>query len=138
VSRGSRGKAVRMRLLGALATASGLALSLGIGTATAHKFAYESNVQVKADAVSDTVLGLSGKVTSDRAKCVSGRTITITANGVEIATATTLANGEWSAQATPRPPKGTTLIATTPRKFLKRSNRHRHKCESDFSERRAP
>lgn len=138
MSRGSEGKLARTRLLWVLATASALTLSLGLGTATAHKRTYESNVQVKADAVSDTVLGLSGKVTSDRAGCAAGRTVSITANGVEIATATTLINGDWSAQATPRPPKGTALIASTPRKFLKRSKHHKHKCASDFSERKAP
>jgi len=124
--------------MGAAVLATALALSVTAGTASAHKITYASNVQLKADAVSDTVLGLSGKVTSERAKCIAGRDVTVTYNGIFLATATTLINGDWSVQSTTRPAKGTTLIASIPRTFLKKSKKHKHKCGSDFSERKAP
>jgi hypothetical protein len=116
----------------------GAVLAFGAGDADAHKRTYASEVQLKAKAASDTTLTLDGKVTSDNSRCVAGREVTITANGAFVASATTLVNGEYSVLSSTRPVKGTTLIATISRKFLKRSKKHRHKCASDFSERRAP
>jgi hypothetical protein len=130
-----RHAAAALALLGLIAV---LALTFGAGAADAHKRISASNVQIKADAVSDTSLALSGKLTSDHSRCIANRTVTVTANGVFVASAVTLVNGDWSVLSTTRPPKGTTLIATVGTKFLKRSNKHRHKCASDFSERRAP
>jgi hypothetical protein len=130
-----RHAAATLALLGVVAA---LGLTFGAGAADAHKRLSASNVQIKADAVSDTSLALSGKLTSDHSRCVANRTVTVTANGAFVASAVTLVNGDWSVVSSTRPPKGTTLVATVGTKFLKRSKKHRHKCGSDFSERRAP
>ena len=121
-----------------LALLGAIVLAVGAPSADAHKRTYASDVQIKAKAATDTSLELSGKVTSDNSRCIAGRTVTVTAGGAFVATATTLVNGEWSVLSATRPPKGTTLIATIEKKFLKRSSKHRHKCASDFSERQAP
>ena len=138
MTRGSIASSSRKGSLWVLAIASALVLSFGLGTAGAHKRIIESNLRLKVNPVSDTVVQLSGTVTSERARCEANRTVIVTANGLQIAETTTLANGDWFAQVTPRPAKRTTLIATTPGKFLKRSTRHKHKCASDFDQRKAP
>jgi len=115
-----------------------LGLTLLLSTASAHKRSFETTVQLKTTAVTDTVLQFEGRVVSDRAKCKRYRSVFVDAFDTRIAEATSLINGDWLVQAGPRPPKGTTLIAFSPRKFLKRSKKHKHKCESDFAEKKAP
>lgn len=133
----TRGAAMRqVAVVAALALT--LLLVLMAGTAGAHKRIVETNLQLKLDPSGNTVLPLSGKLTSERDRCEGGRTVNVTVNGALVATTTTLVNGDWFAQLSPRPAKGTTLIASTPGKFLKRSTKHRHKCASDFAERRVP
>lgn len=127
-----------VRAIVTLALAAALVAAVTAGTAAAHKVTFESKLQLKVAALSDTVNQYSGKVTSDRSKCVRFRRVNVTAFGAQIATATTLISGSWLVQASPRPARGTELIAFTPRKFLKRSKKHKHKCASDFTERKAP
>jgi hypothetical protein len=122
----------------AVAVLAALAFSIACASASAHKVTYSTTLQLKVKSVDATTTEYSGKVTSESSRCLAGRTVEVTANGALIATATTLANGDWLATSAPPPAKGTTLIASTPRKFLKRSKKHRHKCASDLTERKAP
>jgi hypothetical protein len=103
---------------------------------SAHKRTYESTLQLKIDPIDTTTSLYSGRVSSDRAKCENGREVTVSVGGSAIAGATTALGGAWSVVG-PTQPKGTTITATMPRKFLKRSKKHKHKCASDFVERRA-
>jgi hypothetical protein len=79
----------------------------------------------------------SGRVVSDKAKCVPGRIINITHNGVLIATATTDAAGNFTVNG-PRPPKGDDVVAILTKKILKKNRKHRHKCTRDVITRKAP
>ncbi len=120
-----------------------LALALGAvvlaDAASAHKRTYETTLQFKVRGASAGVNTYEGRVISERAKCESDRAVHIDALDTRIATAVSLLNGDWSVTgSSAHPPKGTTLIAFTPREFLKRSKKHRHKCASDFAERKAP
>jgi len=115
-----------------------LALSMGLASqsASAHKVAFDNNLQLKDTALTETTSQYSGKVTSIKGACKFGRPVTVTANGVVIASAFSVAGGAWSASG-PTQVKGTTLIASIPRKILKRNKKHRHKCKAASAQRRA-
>jgi len=121
----------------------GLALALGAvalaDVASAHKRIYETTLQFKVKEASPGVNQYEGRVVSERSRCEAGRAIHIDAFDTRIASAVSLLNGDWAVTGdSAHPPKGTTLIAFTKGKFLKRSKKHRHKCASDFAEKRAP
>ncbi len=133
-----KGPAVRRALAGS-ALGALLTFALFAGTAGAHKRIYETTLTFQAKSASPTVNEYSGKVESERAKCERYRTINVDAFDTQIATATSLINGDWLVQQSASlPPKGTTLIAFTKGKVLKRNDDHRHKCSSDFAEKKAP
>jgi antitoxin (DNA-binding transcriptional repressor) of toxin-antitoxin stability system len=104
--------------------ALGLAIAL---PASGHKVTYASNLQLKLETLNNTTEQFSGKVTSTKAACKAGRTITITQAGTPIATTVSNVSGDWAVTG-PVPPKGTEITASTPKKFLKRNKKHRHKC----------
>lgn len=131
-SQGSR----RARLAVVLGAVCALGLALALQAAVAHKVTYDSNLQLKDDTLTDTTTQYSGKVTSTKGSCEVGRPVTVTANGAVVATATSVVGGSWSASG-PAQVKGTTLIATIPRKVLKRNKKHRHKCVAASAQRRA-
>jgi hypothetical protein len=106
--------------------------------ASGHKNVIESRIQqFKIEIVNDTTDSFSGRVVSDKAKCVPGRIINITHNGVLIATATTDAAGNFTVNG-PRPPKGDDVVAILTKKILKKNRKHRHKCTRDVITRKAP
>jgi hypothetical protein len=115
--------------------------ALGLVTAlqaSGHKNVIESKLlQFKIEIVNDTTDNYSGRVQSEKAKCVIGRVINITHNGVLIATATTDAAGNFTVTG-PRPPKGDDVVATLTKKILKKNRKHRHKCTRDVVTRKAP
>lgn len=113
-----------------------LGLALCLQAAIAHKVTYDSKLQLKDAPVSETTTQYSGKVTSTTGACEVGRAVTVTAGGAVIATATSVVGGSWAASG-PAQAKGTSLIATIPRKVLKRSKKHRHKCVAASTQRRA-
>ena len=120
-----------------------LALALGavvLADATsAHKRTYETTLQFKVRKASEGVNTYEGRVISERARCERDRAVHVDAFDTRIASTRSLIDGSWTVTgSSAHPPKGTTLIAFTPRKFLKRSKKHRHKCASDFAERKAP
>ncbi|MFL5906623.1 MAG: hypothetical protein ACJ75Z_03375 [Solirubrobacterales bacterium] len=114
-----------------------LALALTALPASGHKVTYDSHLQLKIDTLSDTTDTFSGKVISTRAACEFGRIIYVTHAGVTIATATTDAAGNWTVTG-PRPPKNDDVTAFTPKKILKKSRRHRHRCARAVSTHKAP
>jgi hypothetical protein len=120
----------------ALAAIGVVGSTLAIQGALAHKVTFDSNLQLKLDSNTETASQFSGKVTSTRAGCEVGRPVTLSVNGTPIAAATTVVGGSWSASG-PGLPKGSTVIATIPRKVLKRNKKHRHKCAPDSAQRRA-
>jgi len=124
-----------------LTTALVAICALGLVTAlqaSGHKNVIESKLlQFKIEIVNDTTDHYSGRVQSDKAKCVIGRVINITHNGVLIATATTDAAGNFTVTG-PRPPKGDDVVATLTKKILKKNRKHRHKCTRDVVTRKAP
>jgi hypothetical protein len=124
-----------------LTTALVAICALGLVTAlqaSGHKNVIESKLlQFKIEIVNDTTDNYSGRVQSDKAKCVIGRVINITHNGVLIATATTDAAGNFTVTG-PRPPKGDDVVATLTKKILKKNRKHRHKCTRDVVTRKAP
>jgi len=103
---------------------SGLAIAL---PASGHKITYATNLQLKLDTLNDTTEQYSGKVTSTKAACKAGRTITVAAAGAPVATTVSNASGDWVVTG-PVPAKGTIITASTPKKFLVRNKKHRHKC----------
>jgi len=115
-----------------------LALSMGLASqsASAHKVAFDNNLQLKQNALTDTTSQYSGKVTSTRGACKFRRSVTVRANGAVVAWALSIAGGAWSASG-PTQVKGTTLIASIPRKILKKNKKHRHKCKAASAQRRA-
>jgi len=113
-----------------------LSSALALQGALAHKVTFDSNLQLKVSDIDATTSQYSGKVTSTRGACEVGRPVTVTANGALIASATTVVGGSWSASGATQV-KGTTVIATIPRKILKRNKKHRHKCAPDSAQRRA-
>jgi hypothetical protein len=124
-----------------LTAAVGAICALGLATAlqaSGHKNVIESKlVQFKIEIVNDATDSYSGRVQSEKAKCVIGRVINITHNGVLIATATTDAAGNFTVTG-PRPPKGDDVVATLTKKILKKNRKHRHKCTRDVVTRKAP
>jgi hypothetical protein len=132
------GKCRRPGLRRSIAAIAGtaLALTIGLQPAIGHKQTYDSNLQLKVDSVNDTTSQYSGKINSTKGACESGRPVTVTANGVTIATATSVPGGSWSASG-PVQAKGTIVIATIPRKILKRNKKHKHKCAPDSAQHRA-
>jgi hypothetical protein len=92
---------------------------------------------LKIDTLNDTQDTFSGKVTSTRARCEAGRVVNVTHAGVTIATATTDLAGNWTVVG-PRPPKGDDVTAFTPKKVLKKSRKHRHRCARDIVTHKAP
>src|SRR5215207_9947827 len=76
----------------------------------------------KIEIVNDTTDSFSGRVVSDKAKCVPGRIINITHNGVLIATATTDAAGNFTVNG-PRPPKGDDVVAILTKKILRKNRK---------------
>jgi hypothetical protein len=106
--------------------------------ASGHRLLIESSIQqFKIDTVNDTTDSFSGKVVSDKAKCIPGRIINITHNGVLIATATSDTAGNFTVTG-PRPPKGDDVVATMVKKVLKKNRKHRHRCTRDVITRKAP
>lgn len=130
------GNSRRARLAVVLGALCALGLALSLQAAIAHKVTYDSSLQLKDDTLTDTTTQYSGSVNSTRATCEVGRPVTVLANGAVIATATTVIGGAWSASG-PAQVKGTSLIATIPRKVLSRNKRHRHKCAPASATRRA-
>ena len=126
----------RARLALVMGMVCALGLALCLQAALAHKVTYSSSLQLKDDPLTDTTTQYSGKVSSIKGACEVGRPVTVTANGTVVATATSVIGGGWSASG-PRQVKGTTLIATIPRKILVRNKKHRHKCTAAAAQRRA-
>ena len=124
------------RSLIALVAIGATALAASLPAAIGHKQGYDSNLQLKIDELSATTSQFSGMITSNKGACESGRPVTVTANGVTIATATSVPGGAWSATG-PAQVKGTTVIAAIPRKILKRSKKHKHKCTAESAQRQA-
>ncbi len=119
-----KGRGKKLAIGIALVCVSGLAIAL---PASGHKITYATNLQLKLDTLNDTTEQYSGKVTSTKGACKSGRTITITAAGVPVASTVSSTSGDWAVTA-PVPAKGTQITASTPKKFLRRNKKHRHKC----------
>lgn len=124
------------RLAVALSAMAVLGCAVAVQGASAHKVTYDSNLQLKLDSLSETTTQFSGKVTSSKGACTVGRPVTVTVNGVVVATATSVVGGAWSASGA-APVKGSTVIATIPRKVLKRNKKHKHKCAPASAQRRA-
>jgi hypothetical protein len=103
-----------------------IALALAL-PALGHKITYSTNLQLKADTLNDTTEQYSGKVTSTKGACKPGRTIIVTAAGAPVGTTVSNAAGDWVLTG-PVPAKGTIITASTPKKFLVRTKKHRHKC----------
>jgi hypothetical protein len=120
----------------ALSAIAVLGCAVAVQGASAHKVTYESNLQLKVDSLSETTSQFSGKVTSTRGACEVGRPVSVFVNGAFVASATTVIGGAWSASGA-APAKGSTVIASIPRKILKRNKKHRHKCAPDSVQRRA-
>lgn len=125
---------IRLAALGLLAAAIGLAVAL---PAAGHKRVFDTNLQLKIDELSATQDTFSGKVESTRTRCEIGRVVNVTHAGVTIATTTTDLAGNWTVVG-PRPPKGDDVTAFTPKKILKKSPRHRHRCAPEITTHKAP
>ena len=125
---------IRLALLSTVAVAVGIAFAL---PASGHKVVYDTHLQLKIDATSDTQDTFSGKVTSTRATCEAGRVVNLTHAGVTIATATTDPAGNWTVIG-PRPPKNDDVTAFTPKKVLVKNRKHRHRCGPDIQTHKAP
>ena len=125
---------IRLAMLGALAVTAAMAFAL---PAAGHKVVYDTHLQLKIDATSDTQDTFSGKVTSTRGACAVGRVVNVTHAGVTIATATTDLAGNWTVIG-PRPPKNDDVTAFAPNKVLKKNRKHRHRCAPDIQTHKAP
>ena len=126
-----------LRLTAVLAGICALGLVTAL-QASGHKNVIESRIQqFKIEIVNDTTDSFSGRVVSDKAKCVPGRIINITHNGLLIATATSDTAGSFTVTG-PRPPKGDDVVATMVKKVLKKNRKHRHRCTRDVITRKAP
>jgi hypothetical protein len=132
--RGSTKRGIALVMSAAVVTTVGLALAL---PASGHKVVYDTHLQLKIDATSDTQDTFSGKLTSTRASCEVGRTVNVTHAGVTIATATTDLAGNWTVIG-PRPPKNDDVTAFTPKKILVKNRKHRHRCAPDIQTHKAP
>jgi hypothetical protein len=125
---------IRLAVLGVLTVSAAVALSL---PAAGHKVVYDSHLQLKIDATSDTQDTFSGKVNSTRAACEAGRVVNVTHAGATIATAITDLAGNWTVVG-PRPPKNADVTAFMPKKMLKKNRKHRHRCAADTTTHKAP
>jgi hypothetical protein len=124
--------------MGAVAVAAcALGLAMAALPAAGHKVAFDTHLQLKMNTLSDAQDTFSGKVTSTRARCVTGRVVNVIHAGVTIATATTDPAGNWTVVG-PRPPKGDAVTAFTPKKVLKKSRKHRHRCARAVVTHKAP
>jgi hypothetical protein len=119
-------KQAQIKLAAAVLAVCAVGLVLAL-PAIGHKITYPTNLQLKADTLNDTTEQYSGKVTSTKGACKPGRTIIIFQSGAAIATTVSNVSGDWAVTA-PVPPKGTIITASTPKKFLVRNKKHRHKC----------
>jgi hypothetical protein len=133
-----RRRSSRWRKVGtALAAIGVLGAAVGAQGAVAHKVTHDSNLQLKITSIDATTSQYSGKVTSTRSACEAGRPVSVLANGALISSATTLVGGSWSATGATQA-KHTTVVATIPRKFLKRNKKHKHKCAPASAQRKTP
>ena len=119
-----------------------LALALGAvvlaDVAIGHKQGYDTSLQLKVDPLTTTTTQYAGSVRSEKPRCERNREITITAGGVAIGTATSDFNGEYTVVVTGTPPaKNQDVIASTPKTFLKRNSKHKHKCRAATVTRKA-
>ena len=132
-SRVNRGRASAV-VLGAAAV-----LALSVAPAIGHKKAFDTNLQLKIDTLTPaTTTQYSGKVTSEKGRCRRNRRINITTGGVALGSTFSDRAGNWTLVVTGTPPaKGQDVIASTPRKFLKRNKKHKHKCKRDSVTRKA-
>ena len=106
-------------------TGHGGALALIVAPASGHKKAYDTSLQLKVDGLTVTTTQYSGSVRSEKGACERNRTITITTLGVAIATVVSDAAGNYSVVVTgPPPAKNQDVIASTPKKFIKRNSKH--------------
>jgi hypothetical protein len=124
---------IKLTLLGMLVVSIGLA----VAPASGHKVVYDSHLQLKIDATSDTQDTYSGQVSSNRGACMVGRPVSVTHAGATIATATTDLAGNWTVIG-PRPPKNDDVTAFMPKKVLKKNRKHNHRCAPDTTTRKAP
>jgi hypothetical protein len=129
----------RGRKLGAAVAVAALAASgvVFVTGASGHKVTYDSHLQLKIDATSDTQDTYSGQVNSTRGACRVGRMVYVNHAGVTIATATTDLAGNWTVIGA-RPPKNDDVTAFTPKKILKKNRRHTHRCAGDITTHKAP
>jgi hypothetical protein len=125
---------------GAIAVALGAAalFALSAAPASGHKQGFDASLQLKVDPLTTTTTQYSGSVRSDKPACERNREITLTTGGVVIGTATSDFSGDYLVVITGTPPaKNQDVIASTPRKLLKRSKKHVHKCRPDTVTRKA-
>ena len=114
----------------AVALVTAAALALIVAPASGHKTAYDTSLQLKVDGLTATTTQYSGSVNSERGACERNRTITITTLGVTVATVVSDAAGNYNVVVTgPPPAKNQDVIASTPKKFIKRNSKHKHKCK---------
>jgi hypothetical protein len=114
----------------AVALATAAALALIVAPASGHKRAYDTSLQLKVDGLTATTTQYSGSVKSEKGACERNRTITITTAGVEIGQVVSDGAGNYSIVVTgPPPAKNQDVIASTPKKFIKRNSKHKHKCK---------
>jgi hypothetical protein len=122
--------------IGAAAAIGAIGLIAAV-PASAHKVAFDTNLQLKLDKLNETTEQYSGKVTSNKGKCRIGRTVNVTQSGVFVASTVSNFAGDWLLTG-PVPPKGATVTAFAPKKILKKNTKHRHKCKPAITSRRAP
>jgi hypothetical protein len=130
----------RVRGRRAIAVALGAAalVALSAVPASGHKQGYDTSLQLKVDTLTATSTQYAGSVRSEKPACERNREITITTGGVAIGTATSDFNGDYTVVINGTPPaKNQDVIASTPKKFLKRNSKHRHKCRAATVTRKA-
>ena len=110
---------------------------IAVAPASAHKIAFDTNLQLKLDKLNETTEQYSGKVTSNRGKCRIDRTVNVSQSGVFVGATISNFAGDWILTG-PVPPKGATVTAFVPRKILKKNKKHRHKCKPAITSRKAP
>jgi hypothetical protein len=135
-----------MRITGTARRGRAIAVALGAVAlvaisaipASAHKRGYDTSLQLKVDKLTATSTQYTGSVRSEKPACERNREITITTGGVAIGTATSDFNGDYTVVVNGTPPaKNQDVIASTPKKFLKRNAKHRHKCRAATVTRKA-
>jgi hypothetical protein len=124
-----RGTVSTVRTFAALSLVLALGVLVLANVASAHKQRWDTDLQLRVDRLTATTTQYSGSVRSERAKCERNRVITITTGGVAIGTATSDFEGNYTVVVTGTPPaKNQDVIASTPKTFLKRNSKHKHKC----------